>query len=124
MQTIRSRLGKRVRHLRTNLAWSQEKLAEKAGLHPTYVGGIERGERNVSLENLFKLSRAFDITLAELFQFPQGRPKEKESLIRIRVKRLIAEEDEPSVRLLSTLRENVQTLENNLQAFKKLILET
>ncbi|MDA2925645.1 helix-turn-helix domain-containing protein [Acidobacteria bacterium AH-259-G07] len=49
MQTIRSRLGERVRHLRTHLGWSQEKLAEKAGLHPTYVGGIERGERNVFL---------------------------------------------------------------------------
>ena len=64
----RIRLGKRIRELRKNLGWSQEKLGEKAELHPTYIGGIERGERNVSLDNLVKIADAFGITTGELFE--------------------------------------------------------
>jgi len=43
-------------------------LAEKCDLHRTYVGGIERGERNPSLENIYKIASAFQITLSELFK--------------------------------------------------------
>ncbi len=46
MQNIRIKLGKRIRELRKEFRWSQEELGERANLHPTYVGGIERGERN------------------------------------------------------------------------------
>ena len=70
MQNIRIHLGERVRKLRKEMGWSQENLGERAGLHPTYVGGIERGERNVSLENLSRLAAAFDLSLSELFEFP------------------------------------------------------
>ncbi|MBI4454768.1 MAG: helix-turn-helix transcriptional regulator [Acidobacteria bacterium] len=80
MQNIRIRLGARVREFRKNLGWSQEKLGEKAELHPTYVGGIERGERNVSLDNLVKISEAFKIGLAELFQFPEEEATEDGTL--------------------------------------------
>lgn len=47
---------------------SQERLAELAGMHRTYVGGIERGERNVALLNIIKLARALKIPIAELFR--------------------------------------------------------
>jgi transcriptional regulator with XRE-family HTH domain len=50
---------------------SQEDLAEVAGLHRNYVGGIERGERNVGLDNIHKLARALRVDVAELF--PQRR---------------------------------------------------
>ena len=50
--------------------WSQEVLAEKAGLHPTYVGGIERGERNPSLLNVVKLAKGLSLSPSELIQFP------------------------------------------------------
>lgn len=70
---IRSKVGRRLRFLRTSHGWSQEKLAEKTGLHPTYIGGIERGERNVSLCNLDKLAQAFSFPLAKFFQFCDGR---------------------------------------------------
>lgn len=66
MKDPRIELGKRIRHLRQLHGWSQETLGERAGLHPTYIGGIERGERNVSLVNLGKLSDAFQLRLAEL----------------------------------------------------------
>jgi transcriptional regulator with XRE-family HTH domain len=47
---------------------SQEALADRAGLHRTYIGGIERGERNVSFLNIIKLSKALGIRLDELMR--------------------------------------------------------
>lgn len=60
--------GQRVRELRQRNGWSQELLAKKTGLHRTYIGGIERGERNVCLENIEKIAVAFDISLSQLFE--------------------------------------------------------
>lgn len=62
----RIELGKTLRRKRLQLGLSQEGLAEKAGLHWTYIGGIERGERNVSLLNIVKLARALEITASRL----------------------------------------------------------
>lgn len=55
-------LGKTIREMRVNLGLSQERLAELAGLHWTYIGGIERGERNVSLMNIVKIAKALKTT--------------------------------------------------------------
>jgi len=63
----RARFGKRIRQLRLAKGWSQEELAERAGLHSTYVGGIERGERNLGLDNLLKLARALGEHPSALF---------------------------------------------------------
>jgi transcriptional regulator with XRE-family HTH domain len=62
----RVELGKNVRTRRLALGLSQEALAEKAELHWTYIGGIERGERNVSLLNIVRLARALGITASRL----------------------------------------------------------
>ena len=64
----RRNFGSRVREFRTRRGWSQEKLAELCDLHRTYIGGIERGERNVSLENIVKIAKALDITASELLK--------------------------------------------------------
>lgn len=58
--------GQRVRDRRHQLGLSQEKLAERARLHPTYIGGIERGERNLSLANILKVAHALDVDPGEL----------------------------------------------------------
>jgi transcriptional regulator with XRE-family HTH domain len=63
------RFGKRIRELRTAKKYSQEELADKAELHWTYIGQIERGERNPTLKNIVKLARALDISMGELFSF-------------------------------------------------------
>lgn len=62
----RTQLGKAVRKKRLLLGLSQEGLAEKANVHWTYIGGIERGERNVSLLNIVKIAHALGTTPARL----------------------------------------------------------
>jgi transcriptional regulator with XRE-family HTH domain len=66
-RSVKSRFGSRLRQLRDERGYSQEELAERAGLHRNYVGGIERGERNVALENIVKLAKALSVTPADLF---------------------------------------------------------
>lgn len=63
----RLELAATIRRLRRQQQWSQEKLAELCGLHPNYIGGIERGERNVSIDNIDKISRAFELRVKDLF---------------------------------------------------------
>ncbi len=58
--------GSVVRSFRQALEMSQEALAEVAGLHRTYIGSVERGERNVSLENIYRIARALGTTAGEL----------------------------------------------------------
>jgi transcriptional regulator with XRE-family HTH domain len=67
MQDIRTRFGARIRQLRNDQGWSQEELADKAGLHRTYIGSVERGEQNLSLVNIEKLAATLGVSLAELF---------------------------------------------------------
>lgn len=67
MEDIRIRFGARVRQLRTERGWSQESLADKASLHRTYIGSIERGEQNISLDNIEKVAVTLGVSLAELF---------------------------------------------------------
>jgi transcriptional regulator with XRE-family HTH domain len=64
---IKRALADRLRELRRERKWSQERLAEAADMHWTYLAGIERALRNPSLENLVKLASALDISLSELF---------------------------------------------------------
>jgi transcriptional regulator with XRE-family HTH domain len=68
MENIRLRFGKAVRQRRHKLGVSQEAFADLCGLDRTYIGGIERGERNVALVNVEKIARALRISLSELFR--------------------------------------------------------
>ena len=66
MSDVLVRFGKRLRVVRERVGVSQEKLAEMASLHRTYVSSVERGKRNISLLNIEKLAGALGVTLVEL----------------------------------------------------------
>jgi transcriptional regulator with XRE-family HTH domain len=68
MESLPEKFGDRVRHLRKARNLSQEQLAELAGLHFTYISGIENGARNVSLNNIGKLAEALKVSIEELFK--------------------------------------------------------
>lgn len=64
----RDTLARNLRRLRAQRGISQEELAELAGLHRTYIGSIERCERNVSIDNIAKLAAAFGISPSKLLE--------------------------------------------------------
>ena len=59
--------GNRVRYLRKRKGMSQEELSFQAGLHRTYIGMIERAEKNITLINIEKIAKALEISLTEFF---------------------------------------------------------
>lgn len=65
-ELILEKFGRRVREERIKLGLSQEELAVKAGVHRTYIGMIERAEKNITLGNMEKMSKALNIKLSEL----------------------------------------------------------
>ncbi len=73
MNIVLKKLAKQIIFHRKQNNYSQEKLAEKADVHPTYIGKIERGEMNPSIVFLDKIARAFNITLAQLLTFPDDK---------------------------------------------------
>lgn len=68
MADIAKVIGERIKIYRNRAGYSQEELAEKAGLHNTYIGQLERGEKNATLESIEKVSRALQIPLEILME--------------------------------------------------------
>jgi transcriptional regulator with XRE-family HTH domain len=66
MSTLRKRLGKAIRRLRADKGYSQESFASHVKVHRTFMGAVERGEQNLSLDSLEKIARGLGITAAAL----------------------------------------------------------
>ncbi len=66
---ILERLGNSLRRYRKDKGYTQEKLAEKVGVHPTYIGKLESGKNNPSVILMYKVSKALNIKLKDLFDF-------------------------------------------------------
>lgn len=66
---IKEKVGKRIKQLREKNNITQEVFADKCGLNRTYITSLERGERNISIVNLERISNAFNISLSEFFDF-------------------------------------------------------
>lgn len=68
MSELSGEIGKRIRNYRTQLKLSQEELAERCSLHPTYIGQVERGEKNATLESISKIAAGLNVPLSALFE--------------------------------------------------------
>src|SRR5678815_905586 len=99
---ITARFGASVRSLRFRLGISQEELAERAEMHRTYIAGIERGARNVTLKSIDRLARALGVSTAALLHppdksalRPDGQPEPTGQFMEI----LLVEDDQADVEL-------------------------
>ena len=87
MDDLLCTLGQRIRDLRRQKGWSQEEFADVCGVHRTYMGHLERGEKNLSFRATIRIATALGVALSELYAgietgqptespgIPQGRPK-------------------------------------------------
>ena len=69
MDAYQAAFGRHIRYIRTLQGSTQEEVAHRAGVHVTYLSGIERGQRNPSLKNIRAIAKAMDINTADLFSF-------------------------------------------------------
>ncbi|MCR9252811.1 MAG: helix-turn-helix domain-containing protein [bacterium] len=67
VQDIVLKFGKRVKKLRNEKGWSQEHMAHICGFDRTYIGRVERGERNLSLRNIERICVALEVSISEIF---------------------------------------------------------
>lgn len=118
-------LGKRLHELRAAKKWSQEEFAHVSGLHRTYIGQIERGEKNISFANLSKVAGVLGVTLSDLLSgLEDGSPPVAASRLE-RHTRKGASSDAPYQalqfqRLAKRLRLQGQALTETIQAFDEL----
>ncbi|EJL46601.1 helix-turn-helix domain-containing protein [Brevibacillus ruminantium] len=90
---LAKRLGERIRTLRMDKGLSQEQLGERSGLHTNYVGQIERGEKNLTIESLSKIARSLGIPLEQLFHSvdPLGPETELGKIVMLLSERPVAD---------------------------------
>ena len=103
MEDILRQFGDRVRNLRKAKRLTQEELAEKADLHYTYIGGIERGEKNLSLKNIEKIANAFEINIRELFNYQNSETNKAVSSIINAINDLLTDKDSNTLGLIRKL---------------------
>ncbi len=80
MSDIARALGQRIRNYRTAKGLSQEKLAELSGCHPTYIGQLERGEKNATVESIERIAIALELSLSKLFEKLGSQERDEPSI--------------------------------------------
>ena len=68
MSALATEIGKRIRNYRLQQDMSQDDLAEKCSLHPTYIGQVERGEKNATIESVSRIAHGLSLPLSKLFE--------------------------------------------------------
>jgi transcriptional regulator with XRE-family HTH domain len=74
IENLQRSLGRRIRELRSKHGWTQEQFAEFCGLHRTYLGHVERGEKNVSLSTVLRVANALGVRISSLFGRSEKAP--------------------------------------------------
>lgn len=104
MKRFRKLLGERIRQLRKAQGLTQEVLAERTGLHNTYIGAIERGERNPSLESCQRIATKLGLSLSELLVFPSERkPTTERELLITKIRSLLEKQSSKNLRVVYKL---------------------
>ena len=98
--SLRAQLGQRIRQLRKTRNWTQQDLAQRAGLDYKYLGSVERGERNLSIDNIEKIAAGFGVEAAQLFLFAAEGDMPEEELTEARIRDLLATSDADQKRLM------------------------
>lgn len=80
IDNLQRSLGSRIRELRSEHGWTQEQFAEFCGVHRTYMGHVERGEKNVSLSTVLRVANALGVRVAELFGRGSALPEQTPAL--------------------------------------------
>ena len=101
MDNIRLLTGERIRILRKERGWSQEELGDKADLHHTYVGAVERGEKNASIDTLDKIAGALGVEMIDLFTL--ARKQESIDSLRSHVIEEVRESSPGTLKLIADL---------------------
>jgi transcriptional regulator with XRE-family HTH domain len=101
MGDIQRDFGARIRHLRQEKGLTQEALAGKAGLHTTYISGVERAEYNVSLENIARLAKALGVATPDLFEGDKAPARQTEAdRLRVSIIRILTRQTAPKLRTI------------------------
>lgn len=107
-------VGARIKHFRNLAGLSQEKLAWQAGIAPAFLGQLERGLKSPTVKTLEKVTRALDISMAELFSGPVDTSDEKNAAIK-QVVYQIHDLPVESIHNLSVIIQNIQEIKNRQQ---------
>jgi len=99
MSDIRRLFGDKVRQYRKSQGISQEELGERANLHYTYIGAIERGEQNLSLESIEKIANGLGISVDKLFKFQSIKPKPKGEVLRKEIADMLMRKDKETLHI-------------------------
>jgi len=99
-ETLLRLVGERIRDFRKERGLSQEQLGEKAGFHLTYIGGVERGSRNISLANLERIANTLEVDVHDLFQYHHefGELRDKSKALQEAID-LLASREESEIRM-------------------------
>jgi transcriptional regulator with XRE-family HTH domain len=108
MSDLSKVIGERIRNFRKEKGLSQEELANMANLHATYIGQLERGEKNATLESIEKVTNALEVSLEDLFRSIRPKPNAQEytlSQIVTRLQTRSIEDQKTILKLLDLLLE-------------------
>ncbi|MBV6715882.1 helix-turn-helix domain-containing protein [Paenibacillus chitinolyticus] len=112
-------IGERIRLLRREKGLTQEELAEAAGINASYIGTVERGERNISLETLEKVIIGLNVTPTEMFQFHQADDHdlkvEKKEILEVLNSLLYSRSLEENKLIFRVIKDILDTIDYNLR---------
>jgi len=113
MKDIKKSFGSKVRYYRKKQDLTQWTLADKANLHYTYIGAIERGEKNITLENIFKIANALNVSIVELLDFsqPVSEKKKPDELMKSKIYKILKNKTEKEMDKIYKILKNILTLQ-------------